>query len=471
MKLNKTFIRLLGAILPTLALFSCNDETSIIGETFASGEVIIECDSNFTITGKPALYPEFDARSSTKLVGEINVPEYGSMRCSFLSQMLASTSLGVPDSIGVDKVDSLKMIVTVPRSSLTGDSLAPQQLSIYKLHTTIEAKQSYIEDPSKYYNTSDLLGKHSYTLSMLGRSDSLYNKTTTIEIPIKLSLDMAKKIFNEYRNNPDIFQWPSSFNKYFPGIYVEPSFGRSCIANVRSVQTRLYYHYITPTRLLKDSVYIDTIKTVRDSVTLFTTAPEVSSLNHLTLNFSDALISRINAGENIIVTPTGYNIDIRFPLPEVVNRYKETTNAMTVLDNLTLSIPASEIKNDYGISTAPTLLMVKTSELKEFFENNKAPDGETSFWAKYNSDTQQYEFDSMRKYLQNAIENSDDINESDYQFTLVPISTILQYKQVGYNQTESFVAACTPYLEKPTMTLVDLENAKIKLTFSLQKIN
>ena len=472
MKKPAFLLRLAAALLvPAAMLCSCEDDISGIGNSFASGEVVIERDSSFTVTGKTVLYPDFDARSSVKLVGALNVPEYGSMRASFLSQMLASTQLGIPDSIGVERVDSMKMIVSVRRTALTGDSLAPQQLRIYRLNKQLPAGENFVSDPSQYYSKSDLIGQRSYTLSMLGRSDSLYKKSTFIEIPVPMSLDFARQVFNDYRSNPAVFQWPQSFNEYFKGIYVEPSFGRSCVANVSTVAARMYYHRRALRQVKEDTTYLTKLVNVPDSVTVFSTAPEVTTVNHLDISFSDGLISRIDAGENIIVTPTGYNIDIRFPLPELLKRYQESDKAMTVLDNLLFTVPAEEIKNDYGITTAPYMLMVKTSELQEFFSKNKAPDGETSFWSTYDPVKGEYQFDSMRKYLLNAIEKGEELQESDYHFTLVPISTIIQYRTIGYNQTEPFVAACTPYLEAPSMTLMHIDRAKVLLTFSRQKIN
>ena len=85
MKKPAFLLRLAAALLvPAAMLCSCEDDISGIGNSFASGEVVIERDSSFTVTGKTVLYPDFDARSSVKLVGALNVPEYGSMRASFL---------------------------------------------------------------------------------------------------------------------------------------------------------------------------------------------------------------------------------------------------------------------------------------------------------------------------------------------------------------------------------------------------
>ena len=82
------------------------------------------------------------------------------------------------------------------------------------------------------------------------------------------------KTFDDYRSNPEIFQWPQSFAKYFPGIYVEPSFGRGCVASVAGVNVFTYYHHYELREVKEDSVKVTKQVTVKDSVDLFALAPE-----------------------------------------------------------------------------------------------------------------------------------------------------------------------------------------------------
>lgn len=450
---------------------SCEDDVSPIGSTLGRGEVSIMVDSAFTITGKSIAAPNPDPRTTNTLVGRISVPEFGDLNCSFMAQLMAATAMNVPDSIGVERVDSMKLMLRVPRGSFTGDSLAPQQLTAYQLTKPIDFSENKPINPRDYISNESMLGRHTYTLGALGVGDSVVSSVATINIPIHLNLDFAKKVFTDYRTHPEIFAWPSSVARYFAGIYVEPTFGRGAIANVQKAQMILYYY-----RLKEMLVPVDTTSEmrqvhVRDSVTLFSTAPEVVSLNSISMTVAQSLINRIQEGEAVIIAPSGYNVNIHVPFDEVLNKYNQTTKELTVVDNLFFSIPASAITNEYGIGVPPSLVMVKTKDADRFFSENLIPDEKTIFWAEYNATAGEYKFDSMRQFLLNLIESGETLEEDDLEYTLIPVTLTKEDKQISYSETIKIVTACSPYVSKPVMTILDLENAKLKFTYSYQVIN
>lgn len=450
---------------------ACNDDISQIGDEIAKNEVTIVVDSTFTVTGQSVKNDNYDPRTTTSLIGSISVPQYGDLSCSYMSQMLAAASMNIPDSITVDRVDSVKMILRMPRNAFTGDSLAPQQLSVYQLTKPLTVKADNNYDPKDYYTASSLLGRRSYTMTALGLNDSLFKKSLAVDVPVRLNDEFGRKIFEDYRNDPAIFQWPSTFSKYFAGIYVENSFGGGCMSNVGQAMVVLYYYRLQQYRHYTDSVnYEMRVRHVKDSTVVFSTAPEVLSVNNVKLNVAPSILEKIGAGQSILLSPAGYNVRIQFPLMDILDRYDMSQNAMTVVDNLTFSVPVSLIENEYGISIPPNLLMVKTDELESFFAENKAPDSKTSFWAGYDSKIGSYTFSSMRDYIKYALEHRDEMDESYCDFTLVPVSLVQQEKYVGYNQTENVVVGCTPYVLRPSMAILHLDNAKIKFTLTRQEI-
>lgn len=468
---NKTLSFLGAGIAVALLAASCEDETSQIGSTLDQGEVTILVDSTFTVKGHSVEFENFDPRNEISLLGRIAVPEYGDLSCTFMSQMLSASQLDVPDSIDVSRVDSMKLVLKVPRGQLVGDSLAPQQAKVYRLSKPLQADAAGKYDPADYYSADNLLGSRSFTLSALSQNDSLFTHSKYIDIPINISTDFARKIFTDYRTDPSAFQWPSTFAKYFPGIYVESSFGSGCLANVTKAQMVMYYYYLKTFTVPVDSVTTTTeVRHMKDSVTVFATAPEVISVNNISLTPSEAIKARIAAGEEIITTPAGYNLRLTFPLLDIIDRYETNINAMTVVDNLSFSIPASKIENDFEIGVPPNLLMVKTSKLQEFFDNNLAPDNLDAFTAAYNSNDGSYTFNSMRAYFNYAIQHPDEITEDYYDFTLVPVSLVTQEKYVSYNQKETVVIGANPYVARPTMARIHLDRAKIRFTYSRQEI-
>lgn len=461
-----------AAALFSLAAFSsCEDSTSPIGGSLVNGEVTIVVDTlEMKLDASSILEPNFDSRTQTKLLGRINVPEYGSLDCSFVSQLMCATKMNIPDSITVNDVDSMRMVLTVPRGSLTGDSLAPQQLKVYQLTKQLPSDINSTFDPKGYYNPSDPLGVKSYTLSALSMNDSLFKLQKSIRIPIMLPRKLAQDIFTAYRNNPETFQWPQTFAQYFPGVYVEQNFGNGCIGVISSMKFYTYWHYTKMVYQKKDDDsgeyhYVPTI--ARDSVCLFSSQPEVLSANKITYNVSDYLKNLANSGKSIITTPGGYYVNVKFPAQEIIDKYDRDLYSVAVVSKLSFEIPAEAVENDYGLEAAPHLLMVKASERESFFRENKIPDGKTSFYAAYNSKKKCYTFAGMREYILDLINSGKPVDPADMDFSLVPV--VVSTEEVpNYSSSTTYVTRCAPYIGRPTVTQLDTDKAIICFSYSRQ---
>lgn len=461
-----------AAALFSLAAFSsCEDSTSPIGGSLVNGEVTIVVDTlEMKLDASSILEPNFDSRTQTKLLGRINVPEYGSLDCSFVSQLMCATKMNIPDSITVNDVDSMRMVLTVPRGSLTGDSLAPQQLKVYQLTKQLPSDINSTFDPKGYYNPSDPLGVKSYTLSALSMNDSLFKLQKSIRIPIMLPRKLAQDIFTAYRNNPETFQWPQTFAQYFPGVYVEQNFGNGCIGVISAMKFYTYWHYTKMVYQKKDDDsgeyhYVPTI--ARDSVCLFSSQPEVLSANKITYNVSDYLKNLANSGKSIITTPGGYYVNVKFPAQEIIDKYDRDLYSVAVVSKLSFEIPAEAVENDYGLEAAPHLLMVKASERESFFRENKIPDGKTSFYAAYNSEKKCYTFAGMREYILDLINSGKPVDPADMDFSLVPV--VVSTEEVpNYSSSTTYVTRCAPYIGRPTVTQLDTDKAIICFSYSRQ---
>lgn len=461
-----------AAALFSLAAFSsCEDSTSPIGGSLVNGEVTIVVDTlEMKLDASSILEPNFDSRTQTKLLGRINVPEYGSLDCSFVSQLMCATKMNIPDSITVNDVDSMRMVLTVPRGSLTGDSLAPQQLKVYQLTKQLPSDINSTFDPKGYYNPSDPLGVKSYTLSALSMNDSLFKLQESIRIPIMLPRKLAQDIFTAYRNNPETFQWPQTFAQYFPGVYVEQNFGNGCIGVISAMKFYTYWHYTKMVYQKKDDDsgeyhYVPTI--ARDSVCLFSSQPEVLSANKITYNVSDYLKNLANSGKSIITTPGGYYVNVKFPAQEIIDKYDRDLYSVAVVSKLSFEIPAEAVENDYGLEAAPHLLMVKASERESFFRENKIPDGKTSFYAAYNSEKKCYTFAGMREYILDLINSGKPVDPADMDFSLVPV--VVSTEEVpNYSSSTTYVTRCAPYIGRPTVTQLDTDKAIICFSYSRQ---
>lgn len=472
MKLKSLFTIALS-LLGLNALTSCEDSTSPIGGSLISGDVTITVDTlEMKIEASSILEADFDSRAKSKLLGRINVPEYGSLDCSFVTQLLPATKMNIPDSIKVEDVDSLRLVLSVPRGSLTGDSLAPQQLKTYRLTKQLPSDINSAFDPAGYYDPQNPLGVKSYTLSALSMNDSMFKKGADIRIPVMMPSKMAKDLFTAYRDNTQIFQWPKTFTEYFPGIYVEQNFGNGCVGVISGVEFYLYWHFNEQVYQKKDDdsgEYHYVPKLARDSVCLLASRPEVLSANRVEYKVSDYLTNLTNEGKSIITTPGGYYVKLNFPAKELIERYDKDLYTSAVVSKLSFEIPAEPVKNDYGLPCAPYLLMVKSSEREAFFRDNKVPDGKTSFSAEYDEERGCYSFTGMREYILDLLE-SGSFNPEDMEFSLIPVILATESVSNYYGEATIYTTGCSPYIGRPTVTALDTEHATIIFTYTRQTI-
>ena len=502
---------LLGAPLMAFAasgmLLSCEDNTPTVGGALASGEVQIALDSltwngteqtihrgdkKHTFTCPKISYRTYfddavDTRSTTNLVGRISVPEYGDLNCSFVSRLMCTKNLGIPDSIikKPEQIDSMKISLVVPRGALTGDSLAPQQLKVYRLTKSLPTDIDNRFDPTGYYDPSNPLGTSSYTLSALGMNDSVYINQPYVVIQIPLPREMALETVKAYTDDKtkNIFAWPQTFEQYFHGIYVEPTFGRGCVANILETAFIIYYSYKTKTdKTGEDGTVTSTVTTNVRTTGVFASSPIVLSSNNVVYHPSAYLKDLADNNEALLTTPGGYRINLRFPGRELVDIYQSSQSKMAVISDLKFSIPVEEIENDYDITPPPYLVMVKSSELEKFLESNSLPDNKVSFYGTYNATTKRYSFSSMRNYILDLIRNG--VKDEDLDFTIVPVnlefesddsssSLNLWNPYYGYpssSSTSSEPIKCTPYISRPSMCILKMDEARTVFTYSIQQM-
>lgn len=464
----------LAVALATVSFFfaSCQDEVSGIGDSLTNSEVTINVDSiTYNLHASAIEAPAFETRSGYNLLGSIRVPEYGTLDCSFVTQFLPAESLNLPDTITSANIDSVKMIFSIPKRYITGDTLAPQQLKVYSLNKPLPENISADFNPEGYYDPEDLLSTKSYTLSGYTYKDSTYSSANTIQLKTQLPLEMGKEIVDAYSTNPNIFVWPQEFAKYWPGVYVTPSFGKGCIAPVQQTSIFAYFPQTKVTSEKDENGESQIVyKQVADSVCLFTTAPEVLSNVNLSYTPSENLQKMVSDGKSIITTPGGYVVKFQFPAKEILEAYWADEYELGVINNLIFSIPAKLINNSYGLGIAPSLLMIKTSEMETFFTEGKLPDNKSSFASVFSSDTNSFVFNTMRDYIVDLrAKGEENITDDDVNFTLIPVAlTTEDYTDTSTGALVTVVTSVVPYIIMPTMAELDTENALIVFTYSNQ---
>ncbi len=451
---------IIGLIAATAIFVACDDKTSTIGSSIVEDKITITVDSTFTVAGQTVANNAVQSRTLLQLIGRIDAEGYGSLSSDVVTQFMPAVALDTT-GVTVADIDSLKLMMAVFHGAFVGDSVSPMGIEIYRLNRALPSPIFSDFDPADYYNPSDKLGSIIYNASTMGDSDSLKNAdyhTISVDLPVAL----GRELFTAYKKTPANFQTPAAFiNNVFKGIYMRNSFGSGRLTLVSSTILRTFYHTTVKTDDGRDSI-------VRKQANYFAVTPEVVSNNNIGLRVADNISSLVNAGDNIIMSPTGYDVEFTFPITDIIRAYKESADRKGIesaINNLTFYVPADSVENRFGFGPAPYLLMVLKNKKEEFFRNSDLPDQVTSFYANYDSDNGRYSFGSLRDYVIKMI-NKEDLNADDYTFVLTPVSLETETSSDYYYGTTSTVTAVTPYISRPTITKILLDQAKIKFTYS-----
>lgn len=464
----KTIIPAIG-IAACMAFVACDDNTSAIGPSLVDQDVDIVIDSSYTVTGRTVTVARIKPKTTQQLLGRVDIPAYGSLESSNIFQFLPSTALDTAD-FTYENVDSLILTLRYARGAFYGDSLAPMQITAYKLRPGILLPDTISSgfDPSGWYE-AEPLGTKVYNTSTfdLSTNDKIADYRD-INIHLDPTDELGKEMFKAFEEHPEYYADGHTFARnVFPGLYLRTSYGngRMTVAALTTMSMYLRKIYI-PT----DSVTPDTLDAVH---TYYMVTPEVLSNNNLTYHMAEPLRKMIDEGHTVMVAPAATEIELEFPLPELIASYRKQNNAMSVINSLTLDIPADSIVNGFNVTPPPYVLLVLKKDRDEFFAENRLNNNRTSFYATYSSSTGGYYFSGLQNYLAEMLEK-EEITADDYTFSLVPVQ--INFENMVNNSyystsTEQSVAEILPYLVKPVMADIRLDKAKIKFSYSLQSRN
>ena len=452
---NMKFLSKFFALIVLASLFSC-DENSSIGSSITQEEVEIVIDSSFTITGKTIYSEKIQSRTLTQLLGKIDATGFGYLSSDVVTQFMPADQI---DTVGVsaNNIDSIKLILQIPNGGYVGDSIAPMGLNIYRLNKQLPSPIYSDFNPEGYYSKGDLIGSTVYSANALAQNDSI-KKLPFRSIYVNLPISLGRELFNKYKETPSIYSDPVQFAQFFPGIYISNSYGSGRVMKISNSQVKLYYH---KTVKMEDTGKDSTYYKVGN---YFAVTPEIITNNNIKYQISSNLKEMINNGDNILVAPTGTNVEIKFPAEEIVKKYNTNKGDLSVINSLTMEIPVSKIKNDYNITPPPYVLLIKKSQVNKFFAESQITDNENSFYAVYNKEKNCYQFSDMRSYIINMVKK-DEITADDTDFVIIPVSVATEtVNDVVY------INDIVPYVETPTMAKLLLDKATIKFTFSKQTI-
>lgn len=467
----KKSVTLIYAILMMIGAYSCSDEN--IGKSITDTKSEIIEDTAFVMTGVSIPNQKLHARTSTQLVGNIQCPGYGTLKSDVVCQLMPANTI---DTINTKEewVDSCQLVLSLKATGgFTGDSLAPMRMSVYELTKQLPDPIYSDFDAKGYYDASKPIASASCSpASAVLCSETSYSGTTATwrEVRIPMPKEFARRIYRLFMNNSEAFSDPTKFKEYFPGLYIANSYGSGRVMNYYATELDVFYRkHVT----VKDTT--DTIQTYNQSYAAAT--PEVITNNNLHLTVAESVKEMVSNGEAIVMGPSGYEVNVKFPIQDIINAYKANTNdGLAIINSLQLSIPVEEISNTYKIAPPTYLLMVKKDKKDTFFEGDSLTNSKDSFYATYNSTTKQYEFTGLRPYILNIINNQNGVaKEEDINLTLTPIDVESYTQSSSYyyyygGQQQTIVTKISPAVTSPSIAKLRLDKAKIKLVYSKQSM-
>lgn len=452
---------ILYTVLAFLAIIlggACQDGSEI-GNSLAEESVSIVVDSNFTVTGHSVRNAVVQSRTLSQLIGKLEAENYGNITSDFVGQLMPSLKLDTTN-ITIDEIDSVKIFMQMTKGNCVGDSLVPMGIGVYGLTADLPYPIYSDFNVDGLYD-NDALASCVYTASVFNEPDSI-SGLSSIYTSMKLPLELGQRLYKAYLDNPGIFSNPTLFAKdVFKGIYLRTTYGSGRIADFTTTSLRYYYHR---EEWIEDSARYETVKYVGD---YFAVTPEVVVNNNISYTPDKNIVDRIARGENLIVAPAGYEVELRMPAPEIIASYNRYSDHLRVLNTVTFSLPVERIENKYDIAPPPYVLLVKKNKKDEFFAKNQLTDNINSFYATYNSSSHSYEFTALRSYILDLLEKGS-ITEEDYTFVLTPvqINTESTGSNSYYSTSSEVISSIVPYVTKPAMARILADKAKIRLTFS-----
>lgn len=447
------------------AMSSCDENTSTAGGSLVQDEVKIIIDSTFTVSGRAVMNDLVQSRTVLQLLGRIDAEGYGSLSSDIVCQYMPSAYV---DTVGVtpETIDSVKLVLTMFQNGFAGDSIVPMGVSVYPLNRQLTSPIYSDFNPTEYYDHSEMISSTTYS-GLIDGAEGVASDGTNIykDIFIRLPREIGVKLYNQFKTSPQTFSTPQEFAKWFPGLYISNSFGSGRVTRIVSNMINVYFRSIQP--IPNTDPQRDTV--LHGTGTYMAVTPEIITNNNIAYRMSEKLRERASEGEAVIVGPIGYEVELNFPASEIISRYKAQSGALSVINSLSLSIPVSEIENDYGLTPPPYVLLVKKKDKEKFFSGTQVNDNISSFYATYDSTNKRYVFSSMRDYIVDVM-SKDKITADDEEFVICPALVAFNVNNNPYygQTTTSTVNSITPYVTEPVMGVLDLNKAKITFTFSKQ---
>ena len=423
-------LKYLYALLLSALIFSCDDSTTGIGDsTIAAGDSIPAGAATYNVYTRSISADSVYARTSTAYLGKYTDPHFGEFSADFIAQFTCTDNFEFPET--VQEVTGLQLRMMY--SNFFGDPTNAMRLQVDTLDTIIPEKELntfYTSvDPTQYYNSSSKpIARKAYAAtgasvkdSTITTFDSFGNPVSTLTYywqDVKLSTALGQHMLNKYNEDKNNYKNAEQFIKnVLKGLYVHCTHGDGTILYVDDMQLRLSFTYLIESKSGK-------VDSLVNGASLFAATKEVIQANRF--QNSDRLQELTAETEHTYLkTPAGIFTEVTLPIDEIADMHlRDTLNAASI----TFTRYNDDKEADYPMGIPQNLLMVRKSDMYNFFEKNKTYDGLTSYLATYSGSSASantYSFPNIAPLITTCInEKKAGKQDEDWnKVVLIPVKT------------------------------------------------
>lgn len=431
-------VKFLAAMGLAAALYSCDDQTTGIGQFVADGDKIEAFAETYPVKTETKALESVYSRSSTAYLGKFTDKSFGELKAGFLAQINCPEGYKFPPRL--EAIDTITLEFYY--HNYFGDSLASLRVKVKELEEPFEDDGTHKDwyytnyDFSQWKYKDQLLGIKDYSAYDKTISDSIHNTSDYYpNVTIQLNNDFVRRVSEKAKEQQredengniigeDFFKDAQTFiNHVLPGFYAEVTNGDGSIVYIEDIWMRMQAKYWIKNK-------------VGDADSLATTyIPFAASKEvFMSTNFSngDFTEQEQDPKGTYLKTPAGLCTAMTLPLQKIYEseHYQDTLNAVSI------SLPKykSDSESKYKMGTPKYLLLIQETEMIDFFEQNKTIDNKTSFLASYDSKTNSYSFTKLNRLISKIFseikpEEQDNINwgelEEKHKVLLIPVNISL----------------------------------------------
>lgn len=396
----KRIIYLLFIAISAVGLFSCDDNTDMLGTTIVPDGDKIEIDTVTFYAKSRSILANDSILANTNRVylGRYTDPESDAVFLSdFIAQFNCVEDYGFP-SDGVIGDSVVKIELKLFYNSYFGDSLNTMGCAVYELDRTLEEGVPYYTniDPTEFYDEDKAaIAEKAYCAIDYAIHDSIrygddFTPSITIPLPQELGNRFIQKYYETDANGDSIgksyFANSENFiDNVLKGLYVKTTQGDGTVIYVSMARLNVHFsHYVKSSSGKKDSI--------ATAIATFSSTKEVLQVN----KFNNGDLSKLVEDNSCtyLKTPAGIFTEVELPVKEIIAN-TDTLN----LTKITFTRYNQTSDYMYRYSIPAVLLMVRKSEMYDFFLKNKSYDNKTSFYSTFSSTYNQYVFNNISRLI------------------------------------------------------------------------